>query len=270
MAPAAAQATTPATGGMEFGKPVVRVAQCATGERWTCATGERLTLRGDELDRVTAIEFLGASGTGDDRRARPRRMSHSSVVVVVPTGAASGPIRARTAAISAQAARKVRILGRRPAAAPVAPAPAAGAGAQAVFPIRGAHDMGQTPTNNFGGPRKHGGQDMFARCGTPLVAVVSGVVQFATFQERAGYYVVLKGADGQSYAYMHMRSAALVKKGDRVTVGQQVGEAGETGRATGCHLHFEQWTAPGWYTGGKAIDPLPLLRTLEDAPHPHR
>jgi murein DD-endopeptidase MepM/ murein hydrolase activator NlpD len=35
---------------------------------------------------------------------------------------------------------------------------------------------------------------------------------------------------------------------------------GETGRASGCHLHFELWTAPGWYKGGRAVDPLPTLR----------
>jgi murein DD-endopeptidase MepM/ murein hydrolase activator NlpD len=32
-----------------------------------------------------------------------------------------------------------------------------------------------------------------------------------------------------------------------------------TGDATACHLHFEIWTAPGWYEGGSPIDPLPYL-----------
>ena len=130
----------------------------------------------------------------------------------------------------------------------------------AIFPIRGKHDLGQSATNNFGGERGHGGQDMFAACGTPLVAVRPGVVQFAAFQERAGNYVVLQDATGQSYAYMHMRDQALVKKGQKVQAGQRVGYVGETGRASGCHLHFELWTAPGWYTGGSAVDPLPELR----------
>ncbi|PTL60294.1 M23 family metallopeptidase [Paraconexibacter algicola] len=130
----------------------------------------------------------------------------------------------------------------------------------AIFPIRGRHDLGQSATNDFGGARGHGGQDMFAACGTPLVAVRPGVVQFEATQDRAGNYLVLRDATGQSYAYMHMRDRALVEKGDRVRAGQRIGYIGETGRASGCHLHFELWTAPGWYTGGDAIDPLPELK----------
>ena len=60
---------------------------------------------------------------------------------------------------------------------------------------------------------------------------------------------------------MHMREAPLVATGDAVTAGQALGNVGDTGRADGCHLHFEIWTAPGWYRGGSPIDPLPELRS---------
>jgi murein DD-endopeptidase MepM/ murein hydrolase activator NlpD len=128
-----------------------------------------------------------------------------------------------------------------------------------IFPIRGKHDLGQSGVNGFGGGRGHQGQDMFAACGTPLVAARGGKVVKATFQSRAGNYVVITGDDGQSNAYMHMKDPALVHQGDRVQTGQAIGLVGESGRASGCHLHFELWTAPGWYTGGKAVDPLPSL-----------
>ena len=66
---------------------------------------------------------------------------------------------------------------------------------------------------------------------------------------------------GTDYSYMHLRDVALVKTGDRVRTGQPIGFVGATGRASGCHLHFEIWTAPGWYSGGSPIDPLPTLRS---------
>ena len=62
---------------------------------------------------------------------------------------------------------------------------------------------------------------------------------------------------------MHLRDASLVDKGDHVYTGQPIGFVGDTGRASGCHLHFEIWTAPGWYSGGTAIDPLPLLQAWD-------
>jgi murein DD-endopeptidase MepM/ murein hydrolase activator NlpD len=129
-----------------------------------------------------------------------------------------------------------------------------------LFPIRGRHDLGQSETNNFGGGRGHQGQDMFARCGTRLAVARGGRVQYAGFHSAAGYYVVVDAAGTAiDHVYMHLRAPALVRTSDRVFTGQKIGEVGETGRATGCHLHFEMWTAPGWYEGGRPFDPLPSL-----------
>lgn len=127
------------------------------------------------------------------------------------------------------------------------------------FPIRGKHDLGQTATNSFGGGRGHQGLDMFAKCGTPIAAARGGTVLKAGFQSAAGNYVVIRRSDGRSYAYMHLIRQPLVKTGDKVRTGDALGNVGQTGRATGCHLHFEIWTAPGWYAGGKPIDPYPEL-----------
>jgi murein DD-endopeptidase MepM/ murein hydrolase activator NlpD len=103
-------------------------------------------------------------------------------------------------------------------------------------------------------------------CGTPLVAVHSGVIRYRGFQSAAGNYVVLRSdGDNTDFAYMHLRDTALVARGDRVTTGQLIGYVGDTGDAEGCHLHFEVWPAPGWYTGGSPIDPLPLLQAWDTA-----
>jgi murein DD-endopeptidase MepM/ murein hydrolase activator NlpD len=112
----------------------------------------------------------------------------------------------------------------------------------------------------FGGGRGHQGQDVFARCGTPLVAATGGVVKFKRYQSRAGNYLVIDGnRTTYDYAYMHLRDPALVNQGDHVYTGQPIGFVGDTGDADGCHLHFEVWTGPGWYSGGHPVDPLPLL-----------
>ena len=62
---------------------------------------------------------------------------------------------------------------------------------------------------------------------------------------------------------MHLRDASLVDQGDHVYTGQPIGFVGDTGRAFGCHLHFEIWKSPGWYSGGSAVDPLPLLQAWD-------
>jgi murein DD-endopeptidase MepM/ murein hydrolase activator NlpD len=132
-----------------------------------------------------------------------------------------------------------------------------------VFPVRGKHDFGG-PGAHFGAGRSghsHQGQDVFAACGTPLVAARGGKVKFAGFHAAAGYYVVIdgKGTD-TDYAYMHLRQRAAVQVGDSVYTGQDLGEVGDSGNAVGCHLHFEEWSAPGWYDGGRPFDPAPDLK----------
>ena len=133
-----------------------------------------------------------------------------------------------------------------------------------VFPIAGRHDLGRSDSNSFGGGRGHQGHDVFARCGTPVRAAQGGKVAFAGYHSAAGHYVVIRGAgSGEDYAYMHLRDAVKLGKGDRVRTGERIGAVGDTGRASGCHLHFELWTKPGWHNGGSAYDPLPKLRSWD-------
>jgi murein DD-endopeptidase MepM/ murein hydrolase activator NlpD len=135
-----------------------------------------------------------------------------------------------------------------------------------VFPIRGKHSYGLS-AGRFGAGRSghtHQGQDTFAKCGTRLVAARGGKVKYAGYQSLAGYYLVIDGSvTGLDYVYMHLAEPSPFRTGDRVYTGQRIGSVGDTGDAQGCHLHFELWSAPGWYSGGRPFDPLPSLKAWD-------
>jgi murein DD-endopeptidase MepM/ murein hydrolase activator NlpD len=131
-----------------------------------------------------------------------------------------------------------------------------------AFPLLGDHDFGESGAR-FGAGRSghtHQGQDVMADCGLPLVAARGGRVQYTGTDSAAGIYIVIDGK-GTAYdtAYMHLAAPSPLKVGDLVRTGQPIGLVGDTGDATACHLHFEIWTAPGWYEGGSPLDPLPYL-----------
>lgn len=127
------------------------------------------------------------------------------------------------------------------------------------FPVRGSHSYG----DGIGAGRGHQGVDVMAGCGTPLVAARGGTVYYNDYQAGgAGNYLVinLRGAHKRSHVYMHMPVRSPLKVGQKVKTGQRIGSVGTTGRSTGCHLHFEQWSGPGWYQGGTYMNPWDSLR----------
>ena len=134
------------------------------------------------------------------------------------------------------------------------------------FPVRGRHNYGGAGAR-FGagrGGRSHQGHDVFARCGTPMVAARGGLVKFRGYHRAAGNYMVIDGAGtAHDYAYMHLAEPTPFEKGDLVYTGQRIGAVGETGNARGCHLHFEIWGPPGWYDGGRPMNPLPALQAWD-------
>ena len=124
------------------------------------------------------------------------------------------------------------------------------------FPLPAVHGYG----DGFGAGRGHQGQDVFADCGATLRAARGGRVQWNRSHSAAGYYLVIDGKrTKRDFMYAHMLSPSPLQEGDRVRTGQRIGQVGATGNASGCHLHFEVWSGPGWYEGGH---PLPSVRGL--------
>lgn len=82
--------------------------------------------------------------------------------------------------------------------------------------------------------------DYAAAQGTPVVAIGSGTVSFAGWRDGYGKMVEVSHPNGYSSRYAHFsRIAPGVRQGRRVAQGDVVGYVGQTGHATGPHLHFE-------------------------------
>jgi murein DD-endopeptidase MepM/ murein hydrolase activator NlpD len=247
-----ASAATVRTGGL--GVPgiaevsdVVCVKQCVSLRKATPGATVRLT--GRYLDTVRKVIFPGRTGVVRVSAVKPK---FSSVRVTVPRSADDGRPTAVTAAGKrSRSPRALEIL-------PVSRIP------KEVFPVRGPHNYGSSGAR-FGAGRSgysHQGQDVMAACGTRLVSIRRARVLFNQYHSAAGYYVVLKNLGTNSqFAYMHLIRRSSLRPGQVVGAGQTIGFVGQTGRAYGCHLHFEFWVGP-WQRGGRPIDPLPYLRSL--------
>ena len=92
----------------------------------------------------------------------------------------------------------------------------------------------------FHGQELHGGCDVPAPSGTPIMATKSGVVVVSTYGSSYGNYVVIAHSDGSRSLYAH-QSQRAVSVGQTVSQGQVIGYVGTTGSSTGNHLHFEIW-----------------------------
>jgi murein DD-endopeptidase MepM/ murein hydrolase activator NlpD len=89
-----------------------------------------------------------------------------------------------------------------------------------------------------GEARFHKGVDLRAAYGQDVAATAGGKVVFSGNQGDYGTTVVIEHDNGTRSRYAHL-SLALVAAGDAVEAGQLVGQAGQSGRATGPHLHLE-------------------------------
>lgn len=103
-----------------------------------------------------------------------------------------------------------------------------------------------------GGRDFHAGLDIAGDRGQPVYATADGRVTQRGYQGAYGNLLVLDHGFGLVTKYGHLSSYS-VKPGDHVTRGQVIGRVGNTGRATGYHLHYEV------LANGRLINPLQLL-----------
>ena len=147
-----------------------------------------------------------------------------------------------------------------------------------TVPIQGSFSY----RDDFGDPRGsgvHEGNDLMVAKGRPLLAVVDATVRRIYVDNGTasqGNMLVLRDSEGWEYWYIHINNdtpgtddglnplehafAAGITVGARVTAGQVVAYAGDSGNAeaTGAHLHFEIHQP-----GGTPVDPYPSLRLAQ-------
>jgi murein DD-endopeptidase MepM/ murein hydrolase activator NlpD len=97
--------------------------------------------------------------------------------------------------------------------------------------------------------RYHRGVDFAAPHGTEVRSLSSGRVLFAGQQGGYGNTVVVESAKGVKTRYAHL-SELGVENGVEVSRGQEIGIVGDSGRATGPHLHLEMERS------GRLLNPL--------------
>ena len=126
-----------------------------------------------------------------------------------------------------------------------------------VFPVAGKKaSVGSVwGDERDGGRRRHKGIDIFAKKGTPVVAIEDGIITEREETKLGGKVLWLRPRGAWWRAYYAHLDEQLVNEGDRVVKGQVIGTVGNTGNAktTPSHLHF------GIYTLSGAIDPLPII-----------
>jgi murein DD-endopeptidase MepM/ murein hydrolase activator NlpD len=115
--------------------------------------------------------------------------------------------------------------------------------------------------------RAHTGTDFAAPIGTPVRATADGVVTFVGQQTGYGNVIMLKHDGRYSTVYAHLsRFAPETKDGARVQQGETIGYVGQTGWATGPHLHYEL------RVDGEPRDPLtvalPMATPVTDQERP--
>lgn len=106
-----------------------------------------------------------------------------------------------------------------------------------------------------GGARRHTGTDILCPERTPELACVDGTILAVGTGDGTGNYVVIGGSDGTQYHYYHMvEVSTFVSASDKVSRGDVVGLAGNTGNSTANHLHLAIIHPSGVY-----VNPYPYL-----------
>ena len=116
----------------------------------------------------------------------------------------------------------------------------------------------QQPT--AGASTNHQGIDIRVPVGTPILAIKSGKIEYAGWQDANntkvgfGQYVKVKNDDGTTSYYGHLNEIDI--KNGRIEAGQQLGKSGNTGASSGPHLHYGEKEDGKWINPKESLDSI--------------
>ncbi|WP_431165142.1 M23/M56 family metallopeptidase [Tenacibaculum halocynthiae] len=129
-----------------------------------------------------------------------------------------------------------------------------------LFPVKNASK--KDITSLFGKFRKnpiikkkvvHGGIDIKASIGTPVIATADGIINKASLENAWGNLIIITHANGYETWYAHLNDFNVIKN-QKVKKGDIIGFVGNTGRSLGPHLHYEV------KQNGKRLNPLNFIK----------
>jgi murein DD-endopeptidase MepM/ murein hydrolase activator NlpD len=236
--------------------------------------GGRVSARADGIYKKALQDQKSAQSLTDQANVAKGILSHLKIVAQQAYEVAQKAADAAAAALDAQTAHKAELQAQLVSLTTNANMTEAAyiAGVKAAFGADGSTEISASGwarptvgqiTSGFGmrvnpvdgGYRLHTGTDLAAGCNVAVYAAHAGTVTYAGWYGGLGEYIQIQIDGTYATAYGHIASGKiLVHDGEQVNVGQLIARTGDTGEATGCHLHFMV------IIHGAPVNPVPFMR----------
>ena len=220
--------------------------------------GGRVSARADGIYKKALQDQKTAQSLTDQANVAKGILNNLKIVAQKAYDVAKAAADAAAAALDAQTAHKAELQAQLAALTTNANMTQAAyiAGVKAEFGADGSTEISDSGwarpsvghiTSGFGmrvnpvdgGYRLHNGTDLAAGCNVNIYAAHAGTVTYAGWYGGLGEFVQIQNDGTYATGYGHIASGKiLVHDGQSVAPGQLIAKTGDTGEATGCHLHF--------------------------------
>jgi murein DD-endopeptidase MepM/ murein hydrolase activator NlpD len=215
---------------------------------------------------TNTVKKTEVAGVGEGQEARKGEGIFDKMVSFIanlfgPSGAAGAPgAKGAAPAADMTAAMNAHDASHKHEPPTITPAAAKELGAGLGSPLKDlkvTSGFGMRTDPITGKQAGHGGVDLAGKIGDAIMAPEAGIARVVGEAQSGGYgnMVEILNEQGKVIHRMAHMSEMMVKTGDKISAGSEIGKVGNTGRSTGAHLHWEQFDP----TTGKQIDPLAAL-----------